>query len=75
MALREEGNWDGSHAAGEDDRLPTMTTCRRGHLRRGTGGRAELLPPRAKSPRLIAGPSWLSDHDEALRCMSIFAET
>lgn len=31
VALHEEGNWDGGRAAGEDDRLPAMTTMARQH--------------------------------------------
>lgn len=34
----------------ENDRLPAMTTYQLGQLRCSTGGRAELLLPRAKSP-------------------------
>jgi len=51
VTSREESNWDGVRAAGEGDRLPTVTTCRLGQLCRATGGRAELLLPGDKSPR------------------------
>lgn len=52
-ALHEEGNWDGSRAAGEEDRLPAVTNPWHGRLptmtTRGTG--AEPLLPRGTSPR------------------------